>query len=97
MNMIRERLFEALQDPRVAEFMKNPRVQAAVVRAFRIRGRIEGAMDRRLQSIAHRLNLATQKDLRTMHRRVRELERELRETEERLNGAEADREGPARS
>jgi polyhydroxyalkanoate synthesis regulator phasin len=97
MNPIRERILRAMQDPRVAELMKNPRMQAAVIRAFRIRGRIEGTVDRRLQSIAHRLNLATQKDLRTMHRRIRELERELREAEERLSGAKTDREAPGHS
>ena len=97
MNTLRKRLLEALQDPRIAELVSDPRVQAAVGRAFRIRGRVEGAVDRQLQSIAHRLNLATQKDLRAMHRQIRQLERELQEAEERLIGAEADREARARS
>ena len=97
MSTLRKRLFEALQDPRVAELMKNPRIQAAVIRAFRIRGRVEGAMDRQLQAIAHRLNLATQKDLRATHRRIRELERELRDAEQRLTVAEVDREAQGRS
>jgi len=88
MTRLKERVFRLMQDPRVSELMRDPRVQDLVVRAFRLRGRVEGAADRQLQRVAGRLNLATQKDLRAMHRRIRNLERELRETEERLNEAE---------
>lgn len=88
MTRLKERVLRLMQDPRVSELMRDPRVQDLVVRAFRLRGRVEGAADRQLQRMAGRLNLATQKDLRAMHRRIRHLERELRETEERLNEAE---------
>lgn len=91
MTRLKERVFRLMQDPRVSELMRDPRVQDLVVRAFRLRGRVEGAADRQLQRMAGRLNLATQKDLRAMHRRIRDLERELRETEERLNEAEGAR------
>ncbi|MGB5193519.1 MAG: hypothetical protein WBN70_11110 [Polyangiales bacterium] len=91
MSRLKERVFRLMQDPRVSELMRDPRVQDLVVRAFRLRGRVEGAADRQLQRVAGRLNLATQKDLRAMHRRIRHLERELRETEERLNEAEGAR------
>jgi polyhydroxyalkanoate synthesis regulator phasin len=91
MTRLKERVFRLMQDPRVSELMRDPRVQDLVVRAFRLRGRVEGAADRQLQRVAGRLNLATQKDLRAMHRRIRDLERELRETEERLNEAEGAR------
>jgi polyhydroxyalkanoate synthesis regulator phasin len=87
MSRLKQRLFTLMQDPRVAELMKDPRVQNLAIRAFRLRGRIEGAADRNLQRVAGRLNLATKKDLRAMHRRIRELERELREAEERLSEA----------
>jgi polyhydroxyalkanoate synthesis regulator phasin len=91
MTRLKERVFRLMQDPRVSELMRDPRVQDLVVRAFRFRGRVEGAADRQLQRVAGRLNLATQKDLRAMHRRIRDLERELRETEERLSEAEGAR------
>jgi polyhydroxyalkanoate synthesis regulator phasin len=91
MTRLKERVLRLMQDPRVSELMRDPRVQDLVVRAFRLRGRVEGAADRQLQRMAGRLNLATQKDLRAMHRRIRDLERELRETEERLSEAEGAR------
>ena len=97
MGALKDRLFKAMQDPRFAQLMRDPRVQTAAVRALRLRGRVEGAIDRRLESMAGRLNLATQKDLRGLHRRIRHLEQELREAEERLIDAEAHREAPARS
>ncbi len=97
MSSLKERLFKLMQDPRFVELMKDPRVQQLAVRAFRLRGRIEGAMDQHVQRVAGRLNLATQKDLRALHRRIRQLERELREAEERLTETEAAEEAPAHS
>jgi len=97
MSRIKERVFRLMQDPRVAGLMRDPRVQDLAVRAFRLRSRVEGATDRHLQQVAGRLNLATQKDLRAMHRRIRHLEEELREAEERLSAAEDAREAPAHS
>ena len=97
MSDLKARLFELLQDPRVSKLMRDPRVQEWVVRAFRTRGRVENAVEQGMQRAACRLNLATQKDLRALHRRIRHLERELRETEERLNEAGADREARDRS
>ena len=97
MRTLRERLFEAMQDPRVAAVMRDPRVQSAVVRAFRYRYRVEGAIERRLERVAARLYLVTQKDLRALPRRIRELERELRDAEERFSDLGDDREARARS
>lgn len=98
MSRLQERILKLMQDPRVAQLMRDPRVQDLAVRAFRLRGRVEGAINRQLQRMAERLNLATKKDLRALHRRIRQLERELREAEERLNEAEEGaREAPARS
>jgi polyhydroxyalkanoate synthesis regulator phasin len=97
MSGLKERLFKLLQDPRVAEVMRDPRVQEAAIKAIRMRGRIEGALDRNVQQIAGRLNLATQKDLRGLQRRIRHLEQELRGAEARLSEAEAAREAPVRS
>jgi len=97
MSRLKERVFELMQDPRVSDLMRNPRVQELAVRALRLRGRVEGAADRQLERIAGRLNLATQKDLRALHRRIRHLEQELREAEERLIEAQDAREAPARN
>lgn len=97
MPILKERLFKLMQDPRFVELIKNPHVQKLAVRAFRLRGRVEGAIDQRVQQMAGRLNLATQRDLRALHRRIRHLEEELRETEERLNAAEGLEEAPAHS
>ncbi|MBW1760924.1 MAG: phasin family protein [Deltaproteobacteria bacterium] len=97
MATLKERLFTVLQDPRVAKLMRDPNVQKVAIKAFRFRGRIEGAVDQRVQRIAGMLNLATQRDLRALQRRIRHLERELREADERLTDAEDAREAPARS
>lgn len=84
-----------MQDPRFAAIMNDPRTQTLAVRALRLRGRVEGAIDRSIQRIANRLNLATQKDLRALHRRIRHLEQELREAQETqeslIEAEEADR------
>jgi polyhydroxyalkanoate synthesis regulator phasin len=97
MSLFRKKMVELMQDPRASELMRDPRVQDLAVRAFRLRGRVEGAVDRQLQKAAGHLKLATQKDLRGLHRRIRHLERELREAEERLSEREDDPEAPAHS
>ncbi len=83
MATLQERLFALLQDPRVAKLMQEPKVQQLVVKAFRFRGRVEGAFEQRVQRVADALNLATQRDLRSLRRKIRHLEEELRKAEER--------------
>jgi polyhydroxyalkanoate synthesis regulator phasin len=97
MTLLKDRLFKLLQDPRVVTLMQDPKVQQAVVKALRLRGRVEGAMNQQVQRIANVLNLATQRDLRTLHRKVRHLERELREAQEQIIEAEDARAARARS
>lgn len=97
MTALKDRLFKLLRDPRVAKLMQNPTVQQAVVKGFRFRGRAQGAMDKRVQRMASALNLATQRDLRSLQRRIRHLERELREAQERIIEAEDARAARARS
>lgn len=82
MTTLKDRLFKLLQDPRVARLMQDPKVQKALVKSLRFRGRVQGAMDQRVQRIASVLNLATQRDLRSLQRRMRHLEQELREAED---------------
>lgn len=97
MSELSARLLELMQDPRVSKWMGDPRVQRLVVRVLRTRGRIEGALEVSIQRAAGRLHLATQKDVRALHRRIRDLERELREAEERLSEVRDDREAGVRS
>lgn len=97
MTKLQERIFELLQDPRVTKLLQRPKVQQAMVKGFRFRGRVEGAWARRVQQIAGMLNLATQRDLRSLQRRIRHLERELREAQERLIDSEDAPEAQARS
>lgn len=70
------------------KLMQEPRMQRLVMRGFRMRGRVEGAVDRTVQRVAGRLNLATQRDLRALQKRIRYLEQALLEAEERLIQAE---------
>ncbi len=97
MTELKDRLFKLLQDPRVAKLLQDPNVQQTVMKGLRFRGRVEGAMERRVQQIANVLNLATQRDLRSLQRRIRHLEQELRAAQERIIEAEDVREAPARS
>ena len=97
MATLKDRLFTLIQDPRVVKLMRDPKVQRLAVKGFRFRGRVEGAFDERVQRVAGMLNLATQRDLRSLQRRIRHLERELREAEERFTDAEVVREAPARN
>jgi polyhydroxyalkanoate synthesis regulator phasin len=95
MAKLQEHLFALLQDPRVAKLMQEPKVQQLVVKAFRFRGRVEGGFEQRVQRVADALNLATQRDLRSLRRKIRHLEEELRKAEERFTEAEDTREAPA--
>jgi hypothetical protein len=97
MTKLRDRILLVMQDPRVGKLMRDPRVQQAAVKAFRFRCGVQGLFERRVQRVAGALNLATQRDLRSLQRRIRDLERELRESEERLTESEGTRETPAHS
>lgn len=97
MSALRDHLFRLLQDPRVMKLMQDPRAQQAVMKGFRLRGRIEGAIDRRMQKVAGVLNLATQRDVRALQKRIRYLERALHDAEDRLTDAENIRAAQGRS
>jgi polyhydroxyalkanoate synthesis regulator phasin len=97
MTDLKDRLLRLLQDPRVAKLMQDPTFQRLVMKGLRLKGRIDGELGRRMQRIASSLNLATQRDLRSLQRRIRHLEQELREAEERLTETEDAREVAARN
>ena len=94
----RDRWMQALsRDPRFAKALEDPRARRLVVRVLKLRGRAQGAFERAVRRVAKRLDLATQKDLRALHRRIRDLEAELRKAEERLIDAEDSREARDRT
>jgi cell division protein ZapA (FtsZ GTPase activity inhibitor) len=95
MSRFQDHLFRLLQHPQAAKLIRNPEVQRLAVEVLRLRGRLEGAFEERVQRVAGMLSLATQRDLRALQRRIRHLEHELRDTEERLTAAEDAREARA--
>ena len=79
MGDLQNRLLRLLQDPRVAKLLRDPRAQKALMRAFRFRGRAQEEIDRRLETMARLLNLATAREVRELKRTIRRLEEELRD------------------
>jgi hypothetical protein len=66
-----------LRSPRWVRVLQDPRARLAVIRALRLRARVGSAMDARIEKLAGRLNLATQREIRELKRSLRRLEREL--------------------
>ena len=79
MGVIRNRLIQILQDPRVAKLLADPRAQQALMAALRFRGRVQEGYEQRLERLARRLNLATAREVRDLKRTIRRLEEELRD------------------
>ena len=79
MDDLRNWLLRLLQDPRVAKVLRDPRAQSALMRALRLRGRVQEQVDARLERIARRLNLATAREVRELKRTIRRLEEKLRD------------------
>ena len=78
---LQSRLLRLLRDPRVGKLLEDPRVQRALVEGLRLRGRVSERVDRSLEGVARRLNLATARDVRDLKRTIRRLEEELRRNE----------------
>ncbi len=78
MGDLQSRLLRLLQDPHVAKLLRDPRMQKALMRGLRFRGRAQEEIDRRLERMARRLNLATAREVRELKRTIRRLEEELR-------------------
>ena len=70
-----------LRDPRARRLLEDPRVKRALVEGLRLRGRASERVDRTLERMAKRLNLATARDVRELKRTIRRLEEELRPNE----------------
>ncbi len=63
----------------MAKVLRDPRAQSALMRALRLRGRVQEQVDARLERIARRLNLATAREVRELKRTIRRLEEKLRD------------------
>jgi hypothetical protein len=66
-----------MQDPRFMKLMQDERVMKAMMGAFQMRGKIQESLDKRVESIAKQLNLATKAELRDLKRALRKMEQEL--------------------
>lgn len=72
-----------MNNPRVARLLEDRRVQAGLLRALRLRARVLERTERQVERLAHRLSLATARDVRDLKRTIRHLEEELRAAERR--------------
>ena len=74
-------------DPRVMKLMMNPRVQKVVMRAFQIRGEIQGRLDERRKRFARRFNLATRDDVNSLRDAIRSLESALQSVQSKVEAS----------
>ena len=72
-----------MSSPRVMKMMQDPRFGKMMMRAFEIRGQVQGNIDKRVKKLARTLKLATREDVETLRSTIRSLERELKEVEAR--------------
>lgn len=79
MDDLQSRLLRLLRSPLVAKVLQDPRAQRALMRGLRLRGRVQEDIDQRLERMAHRLNLATAREIRELKRTIRRLEEALRD------------------
>lgn len=78
-----------LSDPKVAQWMADPRFLAAITKALELKGLIQSEIDSRLRSVACLLNLATRADLNEVEHNIKhDLERTLRDVVARCDALE---------
>ena len=82
-----EKGMKLMQDPRFMKLMQDERVMKAMMSAFQMRGKIQEDLDKRVETIAKKLNLATKGEIRDLKRALRKMEQEL----EKARKAEAAR------
>jgi hypothetical protein len=63
-----------LADPRVMKLMSDPRVMKWTMQAFSLRGDLQTAVDERWKGLARRFRLATEEEVTSLKRRIRDLE-----------------------
>ena len=54
---------KVMTDPKVMKVLSNPKVSQAVMQGFLLKGKIDTLWRQRSETLARRLNLATQKDV----------------------------------
>lgn len=73
----RGELQRLLRSPHWARVLEDPRARGALMRALRLRAQLGALVDSRVEALASRFNLATQREIRELRRSLRQLEREL--------------------
>lgn len=69
--------------------MKDPRVVNGMMRAIQLRGEVQESFEKRVEDLAHSLNLATTQELKDLRRQMKKMERELEKAREAAKKAEA--------
>lgn len=77
MDLLVKRGVQLLQDERVKKLMEDPRLMEGLMRALRLRGRLQESMDAQVDQLARSLNLATKSEVRELKRTLRKMEQEL--------------------
>ena len=75
--VLMERAFRAMEDPRVMKAMQDPRVMRGLMGAIQLRAKLQQGVEAQVQRLARQLNLATEAEVRELRRMVRRLELEL--------------------
>ncbi|MCA9669162.1 MAG: hypothetical protein KC503_26380 [Myxococcales bacterium] len=66
-----------MQDPRFMKLMADPRLMQAITRGLTLKGEMQSAIDSRLRSLASTLKLATQEEVQTLKRTIRQMESQV--------------------
>jgi hypothetical protein len=88
-SILEEQGAKLLSDPRVKTLMKDERVMKGMMRAIQLRGEVQETFEKRVEDIAHSLNLATTQELKDLRRQMKKMERELEKAREAARKAEA--------
>ena len=68
---------KAMTNPKVQQIISNEKTQKAFAKAFKATYTIKTQVDEKKADVAHRLNLATSDDLRSMKRELDRLQRQV--------------------
>lgn len=76
-------------NPRVMKLMQDPRFMKVMMRAFQLRGDVQGKFDKRAKQFAKTFKLATRDEVEQLKSTLRTLERSLKQVEARTAPAAA--------
>lgn len=88
-SLLKDQGSRLLADPRVAELLKDERVTKGMMRAMQLRGDVQESFEKRVEELAHTLNLATTAEVKELRRQMKKMERELEKAREAAKKAEA--------